>query len=105
MQARIPSRISSSVICLPDSVGMQASKSSIDLLSRVEGYLGKVGMVFVDFEAGWGQPGKDRLGVDQLQDVLNPAPEHIGTMLILSTLNDNVGYIVWQSSIEQQQVA
>ena len=94
MQARIPSKISSSVTCLPDSVGMQASKSSIDLLSRVEGYLGKVGMVFVDFEAGWGQPGNDRLGVDQLQDVLNPAPEQIATMLTLSAYNKNVTYIV-----------
>jgi len=94
MQAHIPSKICSSVICLPDSVGMQASKSSIDLFSRVEGYLGKVGMVFVDFEAGWGQPGKERLGVDQLQGVLNPAPEQIGTMLTLWMYNNIINYIV-----------
>jgi hypothetical protein len=95
MQARIPSEICSSVICLPDSVGMQASKSSIDLLSRVEGYLGKVGMVFVDLEAGWGQPGKDRLEVDQLQDVLNPAPEQVATMLTISFYHNIIIYSIW----------
>jgi hypothetical protein len=49
MQARIPGEISSSVICLPDLIGMQASKSSIALFSRVTVYLGKLGMVFVEF--------------------------------------------------------